>query len=335
MMKFIYPVLFFLELTALIFSIAMNYLKIRAIEPVYWNVFLNDISLSTYEMLLSLLVPALLTFLAFRSKKIELICQITKRGTVLLLLLILLFVPLNFTSIIAFILICVIAFFRILSCFSFAIPECQLSGRKMAVLAVAGGVAGAVYGSFLQFYDVYRLALANSDWGVYVVAYKELASGLFNCPIWKFLNTGGHFNLLPNIFGTLLFSVTPEPFAIFILNSLVIYSAIPCTYFAARSNKVAPLPALIFSLALLFHFTLANLNTCIFYGYHPNIYLIPLFLLFWGFFCQKRYRIAAVFMLLSLLVQETFAVLWFGFGLFLLLFQRKNSKSSELLSCCL
>lgn len=316
---FLYPVLFFLELTALASSIGMYCLKIRMVDPVNWLIALLDVKVALKYLVIVPILTGMITYVLFRSRNAKIFYNIVPQGIGLLLLFILLFIPLNIFNVIAFVIITTFSLFRIVNASGIRIPEFPDSHRTMAIMAVIGGLLGAAYGIYVQYYDLYHLTLIFSDWSVYVISYQELAADGFSVP-WKFFNTGGHFNLLPNLLGTLLFTITSDPFAIFILNSLVIYSAVPCTYFAARSNGVAPFHSLLFALGLLFHFTLANLNSCVFYGYHPNIYMIPLFLLFWGYFSQKKYLTAAVFVVLSLLVQETFAVFWFGFGLFLTLF---------------
>lgn len=177
----------------------------------------------------------------------------------------------------------------------------------------------------LQLTAYNHLVLPFSDWTVYTLAYRELGGVLFSAPL-RLFTVGGHFNLLPNFIGAIVFRLRPDIDTIFYLNSIIIYSTIPCAYFAGRSCGVPPWRALLFSLGLLLHFSLANLNVCVFYGYHPNIYLLPLFLLFYSFYVQKKYMPAVVFLILSLLVQETFTVFWFGFGFMLWVFEERKMK---------
>ena len=319
MKKLLYPLLLFLEISALGSVTIFYYLMIHTVEPVHWLVMTRNAQVENSVILLCQVLFAIIAVFLFRSKNTGLVKNIARGAWPLVLLYGLLFAPPGYWSLIAFTWIVTIAVFLAVRRCGLVLPGMETHGKMMAWISGAAGLAGAAYGMYLQFYGVYHLSLIFSDWSVYVLAYMDMASSFLSAP-WKFFNAGGHFNLLPNCVGALLYSMTDEPFAIFVLNSLVIYSAVPCTYFAARSSGLAPLHALIFALGLLMHFSLANLNLCTFYGYHPNIYLLPLFLLFWGFFVRKKYGTAAVFMLLSLMVQETFAVLWFGFGLVLLFF---------------
>ncbi len=325
MKKILFPLLFFLELYALVIGGLNFYFRIKTYAPLQWGIayvpFPADGKVLglTGVLLLLISIPVVL-----RIKK-ELLPLICRRGALLLFLFLLPFLPVNFVTILAFIYLLVFVVYRIFSLFDINWLSGEKGGRYALTLAVCGGVAGALYGVWLQQVAYNCLVLPFSDWTVYTLAYRELGESLFSAPL-RFFTIGGHFNLLPNMVGAVVFRFRPDIDTIFYLNSFIIYSTIPCAYFTGRSCGVPPWRALLFSLGLLLHFSLANLNTCVFYGYHPNIYLLPLFLLFYGFYVRKKYIPAVVFLILSLLVQETFAVFWFGFGFMLLVFEERRMK---------
>lgn len=314
MKKLLFMLLALAECAAFPGISAYFFLKIRFIDLVYHFVGENgDVSGSQAAIPLALVM--LVSFLALkRYLKQEQFERFALAATPLTALLILFFLPITFGSFILYIAAVSLTVFRLFRAFNWQIPDGENLKTQAVWIVFAAAAMGAAYGIFMQFDAMDRFYLGFSDWSVYAVAYSRFAgepSALFP----GMLNIGGHFNPLPNLTGTLLFALFDFPEMVFFLNSILIYSIIPAAYFCCRSFKLPVLHSLMFSLGLLLHFTPANLNLALFYGYHPSIFLPVLFLLGTGFAAQKRYKTAAVFFLLPLFVQETFAVFYFGLGL--------------------
>ena len=326
-MKLRMQFLFIAECLALFAGFMNFYLRVKKIDPVHWLLAIVPTAFSLQLAAAFVFVIMAFAFLLFRKGKIENLTAFCLGALPLLLFVPGLLIPLSFFSILFFIAIVIWVVWRVFSRCGWMIPEGEKYAKLCCVLTVAASAAGFCWGVWMQFDAWRRLKLIFSDWSIYVQAYQTLENCLFSQPL-KFFNVGGHFNLLPNLIGSLVFKFSPEPTTIFYLNSLVIYSTIPCVWFVLRGLKIAPFHALLFSLSLLCHFTLANLNTCVFYGYHPNIYFLPLFLLCFGFFVRKNYKTAVLFLFLTLLVQETFAVFWFGAGLMFAICERGKKQKA-------
>ena len=327
MKKLLYAGLLFFELYAGTIGFLNFCLKIKHYNLLNWQIYSIPLPFTQIHTLLLLSGALCLVAALFLAKHIKenILSAIALQGIGLLVLLLLPLFDVAFWNIIAVIFIATFSVYRIFRVLNINFLSETRGNKYAAAIAIAAGITGTAYGIWLQKAAMDHLYLVFSDWTVYALAYRELGEAFFTAP-WRFFNIGGHFNLLPNMIGAILFQIRPELDSLFFLNSVIIYSTVPCAYFAGRSCGVPPWRTLLFSLGLLFHFTLANLNICVFYGYHPNIYLLPLFLLFYGFYVQKKYPAAALFLILSLLVQETFAVFWFGFGLMLVVFENQKKK---------
>ena len=65
-----------------------------------------------------------------------------------------------------------------------------------------------------------------------------------------------------------------------------------------------------------------NLSLCVFYGYHPVYFAIPLILLFFIFRSSGNRTGMILCLIGTLLVKETMMIFWFGYGLWLLCHRR-------------
>ena len=150
MKKILFPLLFFLELYALVIGGLNFYFRIKTYAPLQWGIayvpFPADGKVLglTGVLLLLISIPVIL-----RIKK-ELLPLICRRGALLLFLFLLPFLPVNFVTILAFIYLLVFIVFRIFSLFDINWLSGEKGGRYALTLAVCGGVAGALYGVWLQ-----------------------------------------------------------------------------------------------------------------------------------------------------------------------------------------
>ena len=200
------------------------------------------------------------------------------------------------------------------------------TGLLPVCLLLAAGVAWSCY---MQFHAYRALYLLYHDWGEYATDYLKLIREPDRSLIHYFV-TGGHWNPLMTNVMTLALRIFPAPETIFFLNSLLIYSLVPLIYWFARTLKLPVATALFFALAVLLNPVVSNQSLSLFYGYHPINALPSLLTLF--FISKKRGNRAGMllFFLLTLLVQETVTVLWFGYAL--LLIAQKRWKSGLILA---
>lgn len=183
-------------------------------------------------------------------------------------------------------------------------------------LAAALSLAAALWSFTLQERAYRSLFLAYQDWGEYAECYLALARG--GVPWRAYLAQAGHFNFLPNVVMSLLLRLHREPETIFAVSALLSGSLPFLSYLLAREHRLPAGGALLCALAAALNPVLVNQSLSFFYGFHPVLFQGPLLL---GFFimAHRRNKIGmAAFFILSMLVQETAAVLWFGGGLYLL-----------------
>lgn len=190
----------------------------------------------------------------------------------------------------------------------------------------------AVWSFYLQTMAFKSLYLIFGDWGQYAECYQRLAHG--TAPFKEWLCTAGHFNALVNVVMTLGMLIKESPYTIFAINALVIASAIPLSWQLAKScNLKKGVPLLCAFLAAIYPI-FTRQSTCLFYGFHPIVFFMPFAL---GFFIARSKNSLPgmiVCAALSLLVQETVAIFWIGWGLYLFAVKKKYLAGS-LFACAM
>ena len=176
------------------------------------------------------------------------------------------------------------------------------------------------WGYYMQNQAAKTMYICYSDWGTYVESYLRLVRENVTWKDW--LSTGGHWNPLVNVVMALFVKLFPFQEALFFFNSLLIYSAVPLMWIFCLKTGMKPFHAFCFAMAAAFCPVYGNLSLCLFYGFHPIYFSIPLLILFF-LFREKKNRTGMVICLLgTLLVKETMMVFWFGYGVWLL-FRKK------------
>ena len=176
------------------------------------------------------------------------------------------------------------------------------------------------WGYYLQLISAKNLYLCYSDWGIYVESYLKLG---FSSSWKNWLSSGAHWNPLVNVLLTGFVRLFPFQEALFLFNSMLIYTAVPLTWLLCRKIGLNLFHSFCFAMAAAFSPVYANLSVCLFYGFHPIYFCIPLLLLFF-MFRETDNRIGmAVCLTATLLVQETMMIFWFGYGLWLLARRRR------------
>lgn len=190
-------------------------------------------------------------------------------------------------------------------------------------------VAAVFWGVSLQVRAHRSMFLLYSDWGIYGESYLNLLK-TGGPAWWNWLSTGAHWNPLVNLVLTGAMWIHPKADTIFVMNSAVIYSAVPLAYALSRVCGLSRWTGLFFALAALMNPTFSHMNLTMVYGFHPINFFIPLLLLFF-LFREKRSRAGmGIVFFLSLMIQETVLIFWFGYGLYLL--TRRQWRSGAALS---
>jgi len=226
-----------------------------------------------------------------------------------------------------------------LAVFVWGILRLGAGGKALNLREIPGGAAaaavgvltaGAVIWSFLlqcAAFDSWFLIFA--DWGIYSECYLRLASGAGS--VKELLCAAGHFNVLVNLLMTGALRAVPSPRTVFFVNSLAIASAVPLCFLLARKNGLDRSASLLMALCAAVYPVFTRQYLCLFYGFHPIIFFIPALLAF--FICRsagsKRGMVLCIG--LSLLIQETVAVFWAGWGLYLIAAERKYRNGIFLL----
>jgi len=203
----------------------------------------------------------------------------------------------------------------------------RLHPRGGLLVSLLLAAIGFFWGFHMQEAAYNRLFLFYSDWGIYAEHYLKLASGGGSLHNW--LVAGGHWNGALNLLMTAALLVSPSPETMFLMNSLLIYSAVPLIYLLGRQLKLPPAVAVAFSLFFLFTPVVSNQPLSLFYSFHPINLLPSCFLLFF-LFRERKWRAAAIGVLVfTLFVQETAAVFWFGYA-FVLAAEKKYKTAAAL-----
>ena len=192
----------------------------------------------------------------------------------------------------------------------------KLSWRIADRIAFAGWIVAAVWSFLVQRHGFRSLYLLWQDWCQYGEHYLRIATGV--AAPRDFFVAAGHWNPFTNCLMGAALWLWPAPETIFAVNAAALAAAGPLLYLLAKRKGFLPAPALLFGLCAWATPVFYN-QSALFYGFHPVNLLVPLLL---GFFlCRERRPVAAaVLAACSILVQETAAAFWCGYGLWLFLF---------------
>ena len=168
---------------------------------------------------------------------------------------------------------------------------------------------------YLQNSAFKALYLIFGDWGQYAESYLVLASGSASLKQW--LCAAGHFNPLINLIMTAAIKIAASAQTVFCVNAMVIASAVPLSFCLARCSGLKNNMALCCAFLAAIYPIFTRQSLCLFYGFHPIIFFMPLLLCFFIARSRKSLWGMTLCIVLSLLVQETVAIFWIGWGLYL------------------
>ncbi len=245
-------------------------------------------------------------------------------------LVVFLFMPVNFPGPLIFVFIAGIVVFRYAeACLAAADSHSQLKVKivrnlRFYLIVLALGMVAT--GFYMQYFGLDVLYLLYYDWGIYLSVAENVLKGkgfISNEAGTSFL--GSHFSpasilmLVPYIW--LFYS----KYAIFLLNSLLLYSCAPMIYCFARSKKIPEIQALLLAGCIIFSPSLANMNLSLFYGFHDIYFFMPLLILFFIFYEKGRYVPAFAVFGFTLLIKETVPAFWVGMGIAFILYGRRKA----------
>ena len=203
----------------------------------------------------------------------------------------------------------------------------MLSEKSGLVIALAGWGILIVWGYYVQICAYDSLYFIYGDWNQYASHYQLLIGGNGSFIDWCI--GAGHWNLGINLLMSAVLKLCYAPETIFYINALCIASAAPLGYWLSRKCGLSVWQSLLWLPLAALNPALSNQYLAHFYGFHPIVFFIPVIM---GFFIAREYRnrwVMGIFFVLSLLIQETVCVFWFGYGLVLLL--RRKWISAALL----
>ena len=242
--------------------------------------------------------------------------------------------PLWLTSVILFFnLFCTEAFCYVLAVFSWSafrlgslvrmpFSNIKFPEMKWAVYSVILLTILTLWNSFyIQDAAFKALYLVFGDWGQYAECYLQLASGSATLKQW--LVSAGHCNGLVNLIMAAAVALVPSPRTIFFVNAAVLASALPLSFLLARCSALKPGTALLCAGLAAVYPIFTRQSLCLFYGFHPIVFFIPLLLCFFIARSKKSLWGMTVCVVLSLFVQETVAIFWVGWGLYLFAAEKK------------
>lgn len=201
----------------------------------------------------------------------------------------------------------------------------RLTPRGGLLLSFLLAAIGCFWGFHMQEAAFNRFFLFHSDWGIYAEHYLKLASGGGSLHDW--LVAGGHWNGALNLLMTAAILVSPSPETMFLMNSVLIYSAVPLIYLLGRQLKLPPGVAVAFCFFFLLTPVVSNQPLSLFYSFHPINLLPSCFLLFFLFRERKWHAAAVAVLIFTLFIQETAAVFWFGYALVLAVEKRYKTAA--------
>ena len=191
--------------------------------------------------------------------------------------------------------------------------------------------AAAFWSFYLQTGAFRRIFLAYQDWGEYTECYLRIADG--GVPLRALPVQAGHFNPLPTLLMSALVKLWRSPEAVFFVSAVLLGMLPVLIYRLARKYRLPRVSALVFGFVTAASPVLINQSLSFFYGFHPVLFQGPLIILFFIFERRKCRLGMAATIILSLLVQETAAVLWFGYALYLLACRRFRGGTGLALAC--
>jgi uncharacterized membrane protein len=318
------------------YAIYANFYRIALVEMIFYKAIAEPASLPALHLLIAFILPSILGMFLLekfycRGHGKPAGAEYVRIMLPLLGFAVFLIMPVNFWRPVVFIFIAGIVVFRYAAA-CFAVPPANISNsktkivRNLRVYLIIVLLAMIAAGFYMQYVGLDVLYLLFYDWGVYLgVADSALKGNGFIVCKGETSFLGSHFSpasifiLMPYIW--LFYS----KYAIFLLNSLLLYSCAPMVYCFAKSKKNPEIQALLLAGCIIFSPSLANMNLSLFYGFHDIYFFMPLLILFFIFYEKGKYVPAFAVFGLTMLIKETIPVFWAGMGIAFVLYGRRKA----------
>ncbi len=304
-----------------------NFYLIRAIDLMYYSLRLND-PLPPTAVVLYFILPSVFVFIlsGYFIKRRLVHRDFIKAVSPLGLLVITLLLPLKFYTPMLFCLILGITVFRMSILFlprsSFKLTG-GISWRTCFLISILLMLIAVYCGFYFQMKAHKSFFLHYMDWAFYLTCFKNYVDGKGLISTWGYSMLGAHWILTPAFFMIPLVWLFRSFTAVFILNSLLIYSGAVLLWILARRFRIPPGATLMLALCYVLNPSLSQLNLTLYYGFNPIYFFIPMLFIFFYFFIRKQ-KIASTLMYLAIIViKETVAIFWIGFGV-VMLFKKKT-----------
>lgn len=317
------------------YAVYVNFYRIELLQMIIYKAVVGNL-LAPIQILTFFIFPAILSmffiekFYYIKCGKNSNSAEYCRIMLPLLGMAIFLIIPVNFWCPLIFIFIVGIVAFRYAAAYFSAMPEdyhpqAETSRNLRICLSIflLGMIASGFY---MQYVGLNVLYLLYYDWGVYAgVADNVLRGNGFVLYKGGMSFLGSHFSpasilmLVPYIW------VFYSKYAIFLLNSLLLYSCVPLIYCLARNKKIPEFQALLLAGCVIFSPSLANMNLTLFYGFHDIYFFMPMLIIFFIFYEKGKYVAAFSVFALTLLIKETVPVFWVGMGIAFVLYGRRKA----------
>ncbi|HID63842.1 MAG TPA: DUF2079 domain-containing protein [Anaerolineae bacterium] len=130
------------------------------------------------------------------------------------------------------------------------------------------------------------------------------------------------------------YALFPHVYTLFLVQAFMAALGAFAIFLLARHQLQNELLATCFSLAYLLYPPLEGSTLCLYtFGFHPENLFPPLFLFAFYFLEKRRYRLFVIFLLLTLMVIETYAILLACVALYVFLTDRRNRTAGALMFC--
>ncbi len=299
---------------ALFYSLTVLLFKVAEVSGIYYETALRSTP-GAGAMAVIVAVGTLTVLLLTLPWRINWNLRLTKWENILRPAGLLWFVPATTFPWILFVVI-ILSFVASRSCNVISIKLPEVPRRYLFFIIGAGFLLWSAWGYYVQVRAYDSLYFIYGDWNQYAAHYTHLLNG--NGRLIQWFAGAGHWNFGVNLLMCAALKLWYAPDTIFLINALIIASAIPLGAWLCSKCKLNSWIVLSILPIVILNPVFSNQFLAHFYGFHPIVFVIPLFL---GFFIAREYKCRwamAILFMLSLLVQETVCIFWAGYAVYLL-----------------
>jgi uncharacterized membrane protein len=250
-----------------------------------------------------------------------------------MLLITILVLPIKYYTILSFSYISVFVVFRLVAAWPVAL-KCRhvFHGRWFWLCVMLFTFIAILYGFHVQKNALDKMYLPYWDWAIFLNSIDNTVDGR-----WFFSNDEG-LNFMARHFSPILLLLVPyvkifnNVYAFFLLNSIILFSGGPLVYLFCRRQGLTSALALTTAFSYIISPSILNMNLSVMYGFHTIYLFLPVLLLFFTFFENKKYLLAYILFALSLSIKETVGIFWLGVGIAMIMDNRSSRRHGILIA---